>query len=65
VTALGKDTGMDAQRGKMTWPSVCGVEQSAKDAADAVEEAVNAISIFGEKAAFLKEIAQKSLVRSH
>ena len=28
VKLLGKDVGMDAQRGKMTWPAVAGVEQA-------------------------------------
>ena len=60
---MGKETGMDAARGKMTWPAVCGVEQARRDAAQAVQEAVEAISIFGEKAEKLSELARKTLVR--
>ena len=60
---LGKETGMDAQRGKMTWPSVCGIEQARLDAAQAVEGAVNAMRIFGGKAEFLTDLAVKTLAR--
>ncbi|MBQ8148974.1 MAG: polyprenyl synthetase family protein [Clostridia bacterium] len=65
VHRLGKETGMDEQRGKLTWPAVCGVEQSRKDALEAVSQAVRAMQIFGEKGSFLAELAQKSLVRSN
>ena len=60
---MGKETGMDAARGKMTWPAVCGVEQARLDAQQAVEEAVQAISLFGEKAEKLSQLAHKTLVR--
>mgnify|MGYP003293539901 FL=1 len=62
---LGKEAGMDAQRGKLTWPAVCGVEQSRKDALEAVSQAVRAMQLFGTKGDFLAELAQKSLVRSN
>ncbi len=65
VHKLGKETGMDAQRGKLTWPAVCGVEQSRKDALEAVAQAVNAMQLFGPKGDFLAQLAQKSLVRSN
>ena len=65
VHKLGKETGMDAQRGKLTWPAVCGVEQSRKDALEAVSQAVHAMQFFGTKGDFLAELAQKSLVRSN
>lgn len=64
VEKLGKETGMDAQRGKMTWPAVYGVERSREDAKQAVLSAEQAIGAFGEKAAFLKELAAQTLVRS-
>lgn len=63
VAQLGKDTGMDAQRGKMTWPAVFGVAQSRIDAEKAVSDAVDAMSIFGEKADYLCDLARKTLVR--
>lgn len=63
VAKLGKETGMDAQRGKMTWPAVCGVEQARLDAKQALDEAVEAMKLFGEKAAFLSDLALKTLAR--
>ena len=63
VQALGKETGMDAQRGKMTWPSVRGVEQARRDAGAAVEEAVDAIKLFGPRGEKLSKLARDSLVR--
>lgn len=63
VAALGKETGMDAQRGKMTWPAVCGVEQARLDARAAVEEAVNAMKLFGEAGEKLSKLALETLVR--
>lgn len=63
VAVLGKETGMDAARGKMTWPAVCGVEQARMDAAQAVEKAVTALASFGDKAEKLSDLARKTLVR--
>ena len=63
VAALGKETGMDAQRGKMTWPAVCGVEQAREDARKAVEEAIAAMRLFGLQGEKLSKLAQESLVR--
>ncbi|MBR6570950.1 MAG: polyprenyl synthetase family protein [Clostridia bacterium] len=63
VAALGKETGMDAQRGKMTWPAVRGVENARLDACKAVEEAVEAMAIFGQRGEKLSKLAQESLVR--
>ena len=54
---LGKQTGMDAQHGKMTWPSLYGVEESRKKSAALWQEAEEAISCFGEKAWFMREFA--------
>ncbi len=64
VTALGKQTGMDAQRGKQTWPAVKGIEQSREDAREAVNNAVRALSIFGDRAKELRDFALKTLVRA-
>ena len=60
---LGKQTGMDAQRGKMTWPSVYGVEIARADARRCVDEAVRALAPFGESSAFLTTLARDSLSR--
>ncbi|MEG2604275.1 MAG: polyprenyl synthetase family protein [Clostridia bacterium] len=60
---LGKATGMDAQRGKMTWPAVYGVQRAHADARRAVEQALDALSAFGARAEFLRELAEQTLVR--
>lgn len=64
VRLLGKETGMDAQRGKQTWPAAFGVEKARRDAQSAVEQAVEALTPFGEKGAYLRELARKTLVRN-
>lgn len=63
VSLLGKETGMDAQRGKQTWPAAFGVERSRQDAGKAIEQAVQALLPFGERGAYLRELARKTLVR--
>ncbi|NLO86098.1 MAG: polyprenyl synthetase family protein [Clostridiales bacterium] len=64
AVTLGKETGMDVQRGKMTWPTVFGTEKSREDAKEAIDHAVNALSCFGEKADFLSNLAKQTLVRT-
>lgn len=61
--AMGKETGMDAQRGKMTWPGVHGIQKAQKDAADAVANAARALAVFGGAADFLRDLAGETLVR--
>ena len=64
VKLLGKDVGMDAQRGKMTWPAVAGAEQAHQDAKQAVEDAAAAMEPFRVRGAFLTELARQTLTRS-
>lgn len=54
---LGKQTGMDAQRGKMTWPALYGVEESKKKSSALWQEAEAALSCFGDRAWFMHEFA--------
>lgn len=54
---LGKQTGMDAQRGKMTWPALYGVEESRAKASALWADAEKALSCFGERAWFMREFA--------
>lgn len=56
---LGKQTGMDAQRGKMTWPALCGVDASRARSARLWDEAEAALSGFGDAAWFLREFARQ------
>lgn len=60
---LGKQTGMDAQRGKMTWPALVGVAAARERSARLWDEAEEALSIFGERAAFLHGFAAQMRTR--
>lgn len=53
--ALGKQTGMDAQRGKMTWPALYGAEESRAMMESLWQEARDGLSFLGERASFLHE----------
>jgi len=55
---LGKKTGSDLSKGKATYPSVLGLEESKKRARELVELAVDAIHSFGSEAQPLREIAR-------
>ncbi len=61
--AMGKRTGMDAQRGKTTWPAVYGVPRSREAAGEYVQKASDALAVFGEKASFLRKLALRTLTR--
>ena len=56
---LGKQTGMDAQRGKMTWPALCGVEASRARSSRLWDEAEASLAVFGDRAWFLREFARQ------
>ena len=60
---LGKNVGMDATLGKLTWPSCVGEAQTRAEAAEHIDEAVKALAIYEEKANFLKGLAQSTLTR--
>lgn len=55
---LGKKTGSDLSRGKATFPSVLGVQESKKKGRELVENSVNALKPFGPEADPLREIAR-------
>ena len=61
---MGKQTGMDAQRGKMTWPSLVGVDGAKTRSAKAWDDALEALDIFGERAWFMREFAQQLRTRT-
>ena len=65
ATVMGKQTGMDAQRGKMTWPSLVGVEGAKERSAAAWDEALCALELFGERAWFMREFAAKLRARTN
>lgn len=63
AVVLGKNTGMDAALGKLTWVAAAGVEKTRADAAEHVRIACDALELFGENMNFLKNLAQSTLVR--
>lgn len=64
ATILGKQTGMDAQRGKMTWPAVYGEEASRREAERLIREAKEALHAFAARAAFLEQLADFTIHRA-
>ena len=54
---LGKKTGSDLSKGKATYPSLLGLEESKRRAKELVESAVKALSPFGPEADPLRGIA--------
>jgi geranylgeranyl diphosphate synthase type II len=62
---LGKRTGKDSQRGKLTFPAVLGLEESRRRAAELVAAAVDAIQEFAPRGAGLESLARYVLERTH
>jgi geranylgeranyl diphosphate synthase type II len=62
---LGKKTGGDLSKGKATYPSLLGLEESKRRAKELVELAIDALSPFGPKADPLREIAGFIIAREY
>ncbi len=62
---LGKRTGKDFQRGKLTYPGFYGVEASLAAARDYTERAIGAVESFGLNGASLVQLARYILERKH
>ncbi len=60
---LGKSIGKDAEEGKLTAMSLYGLDGAREKAKQYTEQAVSALSIFGEKAKFFTELAEEMLTR--
>lgn len=56
---MGKQTGMDAQRGKMTWPALVGIAASREKSASLWDSAGQALSRFGERAWFMRAFSEE------
>jgi geranylgeranyl diphosphate synthase type II len=54
----GKDTGSDLKKGKQTFPSFYGLEESRKRAAEVADRAVRSLQGFGRSADPLRELAK-------
>lgn len=61
---LGKPTGSDLDKDKLTFPKIYGLEKSKELAALHTNDAISALSIFDERADFLRELAKFLLVRT-
>ena len=62
-TILGKQVGQDESRGKMTWPSLVGLDGARAESARLWAQATAALSIFGERAEFLRTFATRTAAR--
>jgi geranylgeranyl diphosphate synthase type II len=62
---MGKKTGSDLSKGKATYPSVLGLEESKKKGRELVETAVDALKPFGREADPLREIARFVAAREY
>jgi geranylgeranyl diphosphate synthase type II len=62
---MGKKTGSDLSKGKATYPSVLGVEESKKKGRELVEISVDALKQFGPEADPLREIARFVMAREY
>ncbi|HMK77942.1 MAG TPA: farnesyl diphosphate synthase [Thermodesulfobacteriota bacterium] len=62
---MGKKTGSDLSRGKATYPSVLGLEESKKKGRELVKMAVDALKPFGPEADPLREIARFVAAREY
>jgi geranylgeranyl diphosphate synthase type II len=63
--AVGKRVGKDAERGKLTFPGVLGIEPSVRRAENLISEAIAALAPFGSAASGLEALARYVLERNH
>jgi geranylgeranyl diphosphate synthase type II len=63
--ALGKSTGSDARKEKLTYPRVFGLERSRAMAQEALAEAQASLAPFGERAEGLRQLAAYCTQRDH
>lgn len=62
--ALGKTPGVDAARGKLTYPVAIGMDESKKLAARLTDRAIESLEPFGDKGNRLADIARYIIARS-
>lgn len=64
AATLGKQTGMDAQLGKLTWVALRGVDGARQDAATHIRQAMEAAAGFDRGTAFFRALARDTLNRA-
>ena len=62
--ALGKRVQKDSDRGKLTFPGLLGVEESTRRAEQLIDEAIQAVRLFGPAASNLEALARFVLERN-
>jgi geranylgeranyl diphosphate synthase type II len=62
---LGKKPGRDVDLGKLTYPSLLGIDNSRSKAEQLVQEACQAVSHFGDRGLWLKDLARFIVERDH
>jgi geranylgeranyl diphosphate synthase type II len=62
---LGKSTGADLSKRKVTYPALLGIEESKRRARELIDLAIDALSPIGEQAEPLREIAQFIIARDY
>jgi geranylgeranyl diphosphate synthase type II len=60
---LGKDAQSDRERGKATYPAVCGLERSKQKAHELIRDACDDIALLGARGKMLRELAEFIRVR--
>lgn len=63
VAAVGKQVGKDSRQGKLTYPSLLGIEASRRRAEQLVAEAIHSLAIFGPRGHRLDALAHYVLER--
>jgi geranylgeranyl diphosphate synthase type II len=64
-TAMGKRTGKDSDRGKLTFPRLLGLDASRFRARQLIDEACAEVNEFGPGAANLESLARYVVDRNH
>jgi geranylgeranyl diphosphate synthase, type II len=61
--ATGKRVGKDAERGKLTYPGLLGVEASRAKARSLADDAIRAAQTFGDRGTLLARLAEFLVTR--
>ena len=65
ASVLGKPIGSDAENEKTTYVTLLGLEKAKEKAKTLTDDAIDALKIFGDKAEFLKELANYLMDRDY